>query len=809
MPVGTQLDRENSAPAACDHCGSPVPEALRATRFCCAGCAAVYALLRNEGLGRYYDFAGKKTLPIGPAPVANTHNWLEPVVAAAEATEGTVCSLEIDVQGIHCSGCVWLMNETFRRTKGSVAVTVNPTLGKVRLVWRKGVLDLGNWICAIERFGYRFGPSRKHGASATSSLTWRLGICVALSMNVMLFSLSFYFGLSRSDEVIFSLFTWLSMLLSGAVAVIGGEIFFRSAWLGLRRRVLAMDLPISLGIALVFGASVAQVLSGRGGDLTYFDTLNTFVTLMLLGRWLQQKAIERNRTLLLDDDGAEGVFVRRIDAQGPTVVRAPQLRKGDQVLVAPGELVPVDATLIEGSATVSTDWITGESEARQVEQAQRIAAGSFNAGRTPFKVQAETDFSESQLSTLLRAPTNTRGPLKVALWDRLARWWSASVLALSAGGFGLWWLIDRGRSLDVATALLVITCPCALGISLPLARELVQLRLRKQGFFTRDPALLDKLVKVTKLVFDKTGTLTLGYLEATNVAELANLPKDVRDLAYTMATQSAHPVSVCLAAALKTAGATWLASLQVSETAGAGLQASTEAGVWRLGKPGFALLGADQEEGSVLGTVLSCNGTQVARFTTREVLRADAQANVRALGEQGFKVYLMSGDQVGRVKAMAQRLGVSACRAFGALSPEQKAAHVSEIDAGDTLFLGDGVNDTLAFDRASVAGTVAVDRPVLPGKASFFLLGEGLAGLSAALLAAKQLRQVTHRVLAISLSYNVFAVTACLFGAMTPLRAAITMPASSLFLLSFTLWSVGAKRPQRTQAPLTIAEAAS
>lgn len=801
MPLGSPSLREKPAPSLCAHCGQVVPEALRSTGFCCAGCDAVYQLLHNEGLDRYYELAGKRTLPVGAAPAQVTHTWLEPLLAQAETSSGPVCSVELDVQGIHCAGCVWLMNETFRRTDGAVTITVNPTLGKVRLVWHKGLLNLRDWVRGIERFGYRFGPSRKIGARSTSSLTWRLGLCVALSMNVMLFSISFYFGLSRDDGVIYSLFTWLSLALSAAVVVIGGEVFFRAAWLGLRQGVLAMDLPIALGIALVFGASVTQVLAGRGGELTYFDTLNTFVTLMLLGRWLQQKAIERNRTLLLEDDGAEGIFVRRLQAGGPITVRAPQLNKGDQVLVAPGELVPVDARLISDNATVSTDWITGEPTPTTLAQSQVIGAGSFNAGNAPFIAQASTDFAESPLCALLRAPLARREAGKVVLWDRLARWWSASVLLLATAGFALWWFIDAGRALDVATALLVITCPCALGISLPLARELVHLRLRKQGFFPRDPALLEKLVTTRKLIFDKTGTLTLGHLELDDAGALAALPARTRDIAYTMAAQSAHPVSACLAKALKKAGAHWLPDVKVQEQPGAGLMGVAADGEWRLGKSTFAVGGHDDNEG---GIVLACKGTLAARFSTREVLRADAASHVRALVAQGYAIHLMSGDRQERVAALAVRLGIPAHQASGGLSPDDKGTRVAALDANDTLFLGDGVNDTRAFDRASVAGTVAVDRPVLPGKSHFFLLGEGLSGLTAALAAAQHLRRVTLRVLLISLSYNVLAVTACLLGAMTPLRAALTMPASSLVLLSITLWSI--ERKPQADKPLVLAE---
>lgn len=798
MPSGASA-REISAPLRCAHCGAKVPEALRDSGFCCTGCEAVFGLLRAERLDRFYALAGNKTLPVGAAPAPSTHTWLEPILAAAAegANGGDVCSVDLDVQGVHCAGCVWLMNETFRRSPGAVSVTVNPALGKVRLVYRRERANIMEWVAAVERFGYRFGPSRKRATSDTSSLTWRLGLCVALSMNAMLLSISFYFGLSSADAVLFPLFTWLSAVLCAAVVIIGGQPFIRSAYQGLRQGILALDLPMALGIILVFATSVAQVLTGRGGDLTYFDTLNTFVTLMIFGRWLQHRVIERNRTLLLQDDGAEDLFVRRLDATGPHAVRAPALRQHDRILVAPGEIVPVEARLLSADGTVSMDWITGESVPHAIRQGAIVAAGGFNAGKSPLVLQACTDFSQSRLSLLLRTPAPLQSPTKIRIWDQLGRWWSIAVLLLAASGFALWCLIDRDRALDVTVALLVVTCPCAIGVSLPLARELMHLRLRRVGFFPRDPNLLDKLVATRTLIFDKTGTLTLGRLEVANRHELLTLPQATRDVAFSLAAQSAHPVASCLATALRAAGGTWDASLTVREETGAGLCAEAASGTWRLGKASFALLDAAADDE---GTVLSRDGQLVARLCTQEVLRVDAAQNLRNLREAGFDVFIMSGDKRNRVNNMAQKLSLPADHALAELSPEAKAAHVEALGAG-TLYLGDGVNDTLAFDRANLAGTVAVDRPILPGRSHFFLLGEGLQGLSAALLGARELRRVIKRLLTLSVGYNVVAVAACLAGVMTPLRAAISMPASSLALLALT---VAALHPNRTREALRV-----
>jgi Cu2+-exporting ATPase len=763
----------------------------------------VAALLMAEGLTRYYDLAGADIAPIGAAPAARGHAWLEPLLEGQGTAETQTC--EVDVQGIHCAACVWLMNETFRRRQGGVAIIVNPALGKARLTWRRGAFDVAGWIDDVERFGYQFGPSRKSPSAEASGLTWRLGVAAALAMNVMLFSLSFYFGLSRGDGALYGLFTWLAFALSTGVVAVGGWPFFRAAVSSLRARVLHLDLPIALGIALVYATSVARLLGGRGGELAYFDTLNVFITLMLLGRFLQQRVLDKNRQLLLADDGAEGLWVRRLATGGAlAVARATAVRAGDRLLVAPGELVPVDATLDDARARLSTDWITGEAAPRDAAAGQRLPAGSFNAGDAAFTVTAAQDFADSSLVVLLRQTMARAGAARhLGFWDRLARRWVATVLVLAAGGLAFWLPRDASRALDVAVALLVVTCPCAIGIALPLAYELVQARLRRAGFFVRGADLLDRLVRVRKVVFDKTGTLTLQRLEL--VADAGALPVEARDAAYNLACRSGHPVAACVAGALARQGARFDPSARVVEVAGAGLEAATEDGVWRLGRADWAAPGLDQA-----GTVLSRDGAIVARFATREAPRPGAAADLAALAADGHELHLISGDAPTRVAALAGALGLPLERTRAGRTPAEKAADLAALGGGDALYLGDGANDALAFGEALCAGTVAIERPVLPGRSDFFLAGESLAPVVTALRAARRLRVVAGRVLALSLAYNVLAVSTALAGHMSPVRAAIFMPLSSLSILLFTVASLRGRAATASAAPRpALAEVAS
>ncbi len=800
MANASQTPATAAAPAQCLHCGTRVPADSARADFCCAGCEVVYGLLRSQGLERYYALAGREVAPVPEASRDRSHAWLEPLLEKAEGRAGEVYGLELDVQGIHCAACVWLMNELFRRHAGGGSVIVNPALGKVKLQWRRGAFDVRRYLREVEGFGYQFGPSRKEATKASVDLPVRLGITAAITMNVMIFSVSFYLGLTPADGELFSLFTQLSLWLSTAVVLVGGWPFFKAAVQGLRRGVLHLDLPIAVGIVLVYLTSVLAARDGRG-DLAYFDTLNTFVLLMLVGRWLQQRVVERNRRYLLEDDGAAGLYVRRIEAGRLQTVPAAGIREGDELLVAPGDLVPVDAVLLEGGGRFSTAWITGESDVRTHAESEEVPAGACNEGQRAVRVRASTAFADSPLVALLRAPPDSRGVRVSRFWDVLARGWVVGVFAAAALGVLLWWPEGPHRSLEIAAALLVVTCPCALGIATPLAYELMQTRLRRAGVFVRSLDLLDRATRVRKVLFDKTGTLTLGRLELSNRRAVDVLSPDLRDLTFSMVARSNHPVSRALADALQ--GARFGTLGEVEELPGRGLELHRDGVVWRVGKPQWA---APHVAGTHRGvTVLSRDGEPLASFELREALRPDARREVETLNGLGLQTWLVSGDAQEKVTRLAKALGIPEERALGGQRPEDKAQVVARIEARDTLFLGDGVNDALAFEAALCAGTPAVDRPVMPGRADFFLLGEGVGGVRELLAGAQRLRRVVRRVLLVTVLYNALAVTACLLGWMTPLRAAIAMPVSSITAIAGVAVALGGKRRFTRDEDLLVA----
>jgi Cu2+-exporting ATPase len=783
-----------------------IPEGATTAPFCCSGCEVVHGLLVDQGLERYYELADRivGTPAAAPSGTPTPRAWLDPLLeASSAAAEGELVELDLDVQGVHCSACVWLMEETFRRCNGGGSITVNPAIGRVSLAYRKGMFELGSWLNNVEAFGYRFGPPLKQNRPSTTDLPLRLGVCAALAVNIMLFSVSFYFGLTPAEGEIFDLFSRLSAVLATAVVVIGGWPFFRTAFFGLRRGVAHLDLPIAVGILLVFVTSLARMRDGRG-DLAYFDSLAIFITLMLTGRFIQERIIERNRRFLLEDDGVADMFVRRREGERLATVPVAAVRAGDRLIVAPGELIPV-ACLLAGTngGAISRDWIDGESEARPVGAGDPVPAGSFNAGAGALELLATEAFTQSALAALLTPRSAGQRPTRAGLRERIGRWWVAGVFLAAATAIAIWWPHGPDRALEITAAVLVVTCPCAIGIALPLAQELTLQRLRRQGFFVRHRSVLDHLPAVRRVVFDKTGTLTLRRLELERPERLLALPDDARRVAYDLAARSSHPASRAIAAALESRGAVLSADFPSQEVVGQGVEVELDGARWRLGRRSWATGAAGDDP------VLARGGELVAELGLREVARPDARAEIQRLAGNGVEIWLMSGDDQGRVDRLAASLAIPADRAFGGLSPQAKAERVRALDRADTLYLGDGVNDALAFEAALVAGTPAVDRPVVPGRCDFFLLGEGISALSTAIAGAGSLERVTRHLLAAALLYNALAVSASLAGWVSPLVAAIAMPSSTIALITYTLARLAGNPSDPQPAPIRLAEVAS
>ncbi|APR76678.1 Type cbb3 cytochrome oxidase biogenesis protein CcoI [Minicystis rosea] len=765
--------------ATCAHCNAELG-AGAVSRFCCTGCREVHALLGAENLERYYALRGDRGRPVADTrPELRDRKWID-LIEARLATSTALHRIDLDIQGLHCAGCVYLIEELFRREAGGARVIVNPSLGTLELLIRPE-FPLRRYVEHIERFGYVLGPALKQRSERGNDLLLRLGICAALAMNSMLFSISIYAGLD--DPALLKLFHGITFALSLASVFVGGTVFFRSAWQGIRRGIFHLDLPIALGIVLAFAGSAHSVLT-RAGRASYFDTVDVFITLMLLGRFLQERVIDKNRAELLDAAGVDTLLTRRLDGARVDIVPVRAVAGDDVLLVSPGDVVPVAAAVMDEEAEFSLDWINGESAPVRAARGEIVPAGACVAGARAVRLRAAEDFASSSLVRLLRSPTPRAADAArtTPWWSRVTRRYVLLVLTASAFGFAFTMARtgDAGRAIDVVTAILTVTCPCAFGIAVPLAYEIVQARLRRVGLLVRSPGFLDRAIAVRRVVFDKTGTLTTGVLRVEGAEAIAALTGEERSVLYNLAARSTHPKSIAVKRAM--GNEPFDASLTIEEQAGRGLLLRTATHEYRLGDPAWAAPGCTTT-GDV---VFAEDGVVRAAFTTVEDERPDAREEIAELTRAGFEVWILSGDREARVKAIASRVGVPEARALAGCTPEDKAAWLHAHDRGDTLMLGDGINDSLAVAAAHCSGTPAVDRPFLAARSDFYLVTAGLRPVRLALAASRRLETVVRRDLTGALLYNGLAITLACAGWMSPLVCAVFMPLSSLSILLAT-----------------------
>jgi Cu2+-exporting ATPase len=784
------LPAMSTGSSICEHCGTAFTPAQRAEeqgahdRYCCRGCEFVASLIHDQGFDRYYDLKqSAATAPVRSRPFED-HDlaWLAPLVTAAESASNnsaTTAAAELDcaVEGISCIGCVWLIDRLFERHPGAIRAAANPANGRLHLEWQRDACDIAAYLKELATFGYVAAPATGRAASPERrGLAGRMGLCGAFALNAMGFSLPTYLGMPADFEFA-GLFRLIAFTSATLAMLVGGGFFITRAWRALKAGALHIDLPIALGLIAAYLGSIAGWAAAEE-KLLYFDFVATFVFLMLVGRYVQTAAVEKNRLRL----------VRRSPLpesvrSGETMLPISALEPGTTFQLDPGKALPVSACLSDGVAEVSLEWIHGEADPVTLLPGARLPAGAILLGRQPVTVTADETWADSLISKLVADTAGDRGS---PVFQRLLKVYLSVVLVTGVAVFAIW---ARGR--DVKTGLqamisvFVVSCPCALGVAVPLADEWAAARLARAGAFVRRASLWPRLRRVKHVIFDKTGTLTLERPLLENPGTVDGLD-DLAALALARLTRgSLHPVSRTLLESLGSRGQRLLEVLgpvDVEEIPGQGVRLTAEDGEWFLGKGGQ-------------GTELRHDGTLVAAFTFRDSLRPGAADALRHLEKRGLSIHILSGDSPLKVARLAHALGLPYDQAHGGLSPEEKCRSVKALDRQDTLYVGDGANDSLAFDAAFVTGTPVVDRSLLESKADFYALGSGLAYLEEAFAAADGRARGVRRAFAFALSYNLAVVALSATAHMSPLLAAVLMPLSSV--VSILLVATGKEKRTR------------
>jgi len=765
----------------CIHCGTEFSSHDPDEQFCCRGCDFVYHLIREQGFDRFYDLKGSTVAaPVRSRPFEeHDFSWLEAHQARAEeATTGGIARADFSVEGISCVGCVWLMEKLFLRHPGAVRANAHPAGGRLHLEWVPEKCDLEAALREFAGFGYVAAlPTAGGGDHERRRLVGRLGLCGAFALNAMAFTLPSYLGMP-DDFAFAGLFRLIAFLSATLAMLIGGGYFISRAWQALRVRALHIDLPIALGLVSAYLGSIVGWLLGED-RLLYFDFVATFVFLMLGGRLIQTAAADRNRRRLVRRQPVPQVLE---SADGETSTPLELLDADDDFRLRHGQALPVSALLTGEPREFSLEWINGEADPVRFETGRRIPAGAILLSRAPATLRAAETWPQSLLSRLTRDDPSERSS---PLLDRILKVYLVLVIVVGVGAWIGWWLAGQPLiGLQAMVSIFVVSCPCALGVAVPLADDLSASLVQREGVFVRHASLWPRLRRVKKLIFDKTGTLTLERPLLENPDSLAQLDDPAALALARLTSGSLHPVSRSLLEGLGIRGQKLLRQADPGpspiESPGLGVAIESPEGArWSLGRPGWTGDNTPPASDSA-ATELRCDGALIARFDFRESLRAGATQAVEQLRRRHLDLFILSGDHPDKVARIADDLGLAPDHAQGGLDPDAKRRRVLEIDHRDTLYLGDGANDSLAFDASFVTGTPVVDRALLESKADFYTLGAGLAFLPRLLAAADARSRGVVATFSFAVAYNLGAGAVCVAGAMHPLLAAILMPISSV-----------------------------
>lgn len=680
------------------------------------------------------------------------------------------------VPGMRCAGCIGKIERELPRVPGVAEARVNFSAKRVA-VRHDASIDEAGIVRALEHLGFEAQPAAANPLVQDDADTRRLLRAVAVAgfgmMNIMLLSVSVWSG---AGGVTRDLFHWLSALIAIPVIAYSGRPFFASALMALRYGRTNMDVPISIGILLATFLSIYE--TATGGQHAYFDGAVMLLFFLLAGRALDagMRVKARSGIAALLSNMGHGASV--ISADGSTRwVKAEELAPGLVMLVAAGEALAADGVVTQGATNIDNAMLTGESQPEPVGLGMSVHAGASNL-TDPIRVKvtaANGDTAIAEIARLMDEAGQSRSRY-VRIADRAARLYAPAVHSLALLAFAGWMIAGAGlhQSLTIAIAVLIITCPCALGLAVPAAQVVASNALLKQGLLVKDGSALERLAEADMVLFDKTGTLTLGQ---PRPVDLSRLSADDRAVALALAQASRHPLSKGLAASLQLEGVKPAQISGIKEIAGHGVSGNWQGRNVAFHRPSA---GSDSPASELV------IGERSIRLEFIDGLRPDTAATLAELGRFGLSSQIISGDRKEVVDAIGHELQI---KASGAMLPQEKLAKLEALKADGyrPLMIGDGLNDGPALAAAHVSIAPGTASDVSRQAADAVFVGDSLLPVARAIKVARATMGVVRQNFGFAIGYNLFAVPLALAGLVTPLVAAIAMSGSSLIVVANSL----------------------
>mgnify|MGYP000387643315 CR=1 FL=1 len=788
--IKRELESDLKDNTHCFHCGSDFEEIIvkaYAHRFCCEGCKTVFEILDENGLGNYYgmeDNPGNKIL----SKIGNKYSFLDsPEVESGllDFNDGGVSSVKFYVPKIHCSSCIWLLENMHRLEKGIVKSTVNFLKKEVYVVFNDEILSLREVVELMVSIGYEPNISlndykKEAGKTEDRSPYYKLGVAGFAFGNIMLLSFPEYFDTNGYlNDNFRKLFGYLNLFLATPVLLYSASDYFVSAFKALKRKYLNIDFPISVGILALFGRSSYEIISQSGAG--FMDSFTMFVFLLLVGKWYQNRTYQA-LSFERDYKSYFPLAVIKVWEGREEPIPVGDLKVDDIVILRNQEIVPTDAELLSETAQIDYSFVTGESEPISKIQGEKIYAGGRQVGAS-IRIKVKKVVSQSYLTRLWNQDTFAKeGSHFQSVVDKVSKYFTLFVLIISISTLLFW--LPEGHSLafKIFTSVLIIACPCALALTLPFAFGNTMTIFGRNRFYLKNAEAVEKMDRIDTLVFDKTGTLTqTGNEEVLFVGEKLNTQEQA--LVYSLVAHSTHPLSKTIYQFLE--GNTSQKVTAFKEVPSQGLEAKVNDCLIRIGSASFThYLGALNSD---LSSRVFVNINQVNRgyFLIKKQYREGISELITRFKKEGYQIHLISGDNASELDNLKQYFPEG--HLHFDQSPEDKMNYVKTLQkmGAKVLMVGDGLNDAGALKQADVGLAVSDDVYSFTPACDAILDAENFTQLNSFLSFSKRTIKVVRISFGISLFYNTLGMVFAIQGVVTPLFAAILMPISSITVVGF------------------------
>ena len=752
--------------------------------FCCKGCSAAYQIINKLGLKSYYNNRFFKKGERILKPEENSETDISEFVESEQKDQKIFNSIYLLVEGLHCGACVWLIENVLNKQKSVKTARVNLSNHRLYIKWQ-GDSSYGNTLVKlINNLGYKLTVFdtellKLEQDKQNSILLKSLAVAGFAAGNIMLLSIVLWTSNAQTMGIATrTLLHLVSALIALPTIIYSGRIFFSSAYKALKARRSNMDIPISSAIILVTLISIFETF--QQAEHVYFDSAIMLVFFLLIGRYLdfstRRKALNITGQLMLLSAQPAVIIDKN---QKSKTIPAKQIKKGMNLLVSQGQRIAADGIVIKGSSEIDTSLISGESLPQKVKKGSEVFAGTVNLGQA-ITVEVNKSKDQTLLANIVKITeeleSKKNGYLLMA--DKIARYYTPAVHIIAAITFILWYFILNITAKDAllnAAAVLIITCPCALALAVPVVQIVAAANLIKRGILLKKSGSLEKLADIKAAVFDKTGTLTLG--QPVLIKKQSQIDQKSFKIAASIAAKSNHPLAKALSLSYKGA----ILDLKVKEIAGKGMVAEYKGKVIKMGRKDFVLNNKiNIEDDNRYSKIYFQYDGKLAIFAFKDTLRQDAGQIISKLKAMSVKIILLSGDVKPVVKDIALKLKIK--EYYFEVDPVKKYQYLQSFKSryGNVLMVGDGLNDAPSLIAADVSISPSKANDITKNAADIIFQGLKLKPVLESLLIAGQAKKLMKQNMTIALLYNITAIPFAMAGYITPLIAAIAMSCSSI-----------------------------